>query len=411
MKRSESSDVKEENRISSGRSSKAQRTEVWGNQIQLTKQEILKLREEKNKLNEQLGNKDQLVLKGIIDKGEYDKEKASLKAQIAETQKEIQPKEAELKEMTKKFEETAQAMETEESGERQSYEFDVATFFKRVSESSKLAENVSKKVAIRLFDGHTDRFTVEEDSFVEFLHRLHEAKEIDGVLEVGAPILAKQGYPSIMLVRDVVEDHIEDTLKCLDSGVRVIHYGTPGYGKSMTGALVVKKKMGKKLIVIQQGGTWYFVPKDFPRACVVVSMYPETMKTYAIAQAKVSGMKTRPIFYLIDPQSQRTAEVIVFGEIAEQLATVSPNTLLLNDKLRSWEKQHGGAIRKVEPHWENKNMKNCYEKCYKSSFTLHEYKRRLYFWGNNPRNVFNKLDLVETALDPTIMDLRPADVK
>ena len=88
-----------------------QRTEVWGNQIQLTKQEILKLREKENKLNEQLGNKDQLVLKGIIDKGEYDKEKASLKAQIAETQKEIQTTKADLKEMTKKFEETAQGNE------------------------------------------------------------------------------------------------------------------------------------------------------------------------------------------------------------------------------------------------------------------------------------------------------------
>mmetsp|Transcript_9309 Transcript_9309/g.18108 ORF Transcript_9309/g.18108 Transcript_9309/m.18108 type:complete len:379 (+) Transcript_9309:430-1566(+) len=267
------------------------------------------------------------------------------------------------------------------SEERQSYEFDVAAFFKRVSESSKLADNVSKKAAISL---NNRDFTVGKDSFVEFLHRLHEAKEIDGVLEVGAPILAKQGYPSRMLVRDSVEDHIEDTLKLLDNGKRVIHYGTPGYGKSMTGALVVKKKMGKKLIVIQQGGTWYFVPKDFPRACVVKSMYPETMKTYAIAQAEVSGVKTRPIFHLIDPHSQRTTEVIVFGEIAEQLATVSPNTLQLNDKLRSWEKQHGYAMRKVEPHWENEDMKNCYEKCYKNLFTLDEYEKRLYFWGNNP---------------------------
>mmetsp|Transcript_18410 Transcript_18410/g.25871 ORF Transcript_18410/g.25871 Transcript_18410/m.25871 type:complete len:101 (+) Transcript_18410:208-510(+) len=35
-------------------------------------------------------------MKGILDKGEYNKEKASLKAQIAETQKEIQAKEAKL---------------------------------------------------------------------------------------------------------------------------------------------------------------------------------------------------------------------------------------------------------------------------------------------------------------------------
>ena len=86
----------------------SQRTEVWGNQIQLTKQEILKLREEKNKLNEQLADNNQLFLKGLVDKGEYDKEKASLRAQIAETQKEIQATKAELKEMTKKFEEMAQ---------------------------------------------------------------------------------------------------------------------------------------------------------------------------------------------------------------------------------------------------------------------------------------------------------------
>ena len=69
----------------------------------LSKQ-IEKLIEKENKLNELLGNKDQLVLKGIIDKGEYGKEKAPLKAQIAETQKEIQAKEAELKDVSKKFE-------------------------------------------------------------------------------------------------------------------------------------------------------------------------------------------------------------------------------------------------------------------------------------------------------------------
>uniref|UniRef100_A0A7S3Z754 Uncharacterized protein n=1 Tax=Lotharella globosa TaxID=91324 RepID=A0A7S3Z754_9EUKA len=145
--------------------------------------------------------------------------------------------------------------------ERQYHKVDVAKFFKIVSESSKSAENVSKKLTIELFAKHIDKFNVEQDSFVEFLHCLHEAKESDGVLEVGVPILAKEGYPSRMLVRDTVKDHIEDTLKHLDRGKRVVHYGTPGYGKSMTGVLVVKKKMGKKLIVIQQGKTWYFVPK------------------------------------------------------------------------------------------------------------------------------------------------------
>uniref|UniRef100_A0A7S2U5S8 Uncharacterized protein n=1 Tax=Lotharella oceanica TaxID=641309 RepID=A0A7S2U5S8_9EUKA len=115
-----SSDVKrkpgDEDRISSGRSSKAQRTEVWGNQMDSLNKQIEKLIEKENKLNDQLADNNKLLLKGLIDKGEYDKEKASLKAQIAETQKEIQAKEAELKEMTKKFEESAQAMETEESG-------------------------------------------------------------------------------------------------------------------------------------------------------------------------------------------------------------------------------------------------------------------------------------------------------
>mmetsp|Transcript_12399 Transcript_12399/g.14673 ORF Transcript_12399/g.14673 Transcript_12399/m.14673 type:complete len:90 (+) Transcript_12399:324-593(+) len=65
--------------------------------------QIEKLREKENKLNEQLGNKDQLVLKGIIDKGEYGREKSSLRAQTAETQEEIKVKEAELKEIIKKF--------------------------------------------------------------------------------------------------------------------------------------------------------------------------------------------------------------------------------------------------------------------------------------------------------------------
>jgi len=189
-----------------------------------------------------------------------------------------------------------------------------------VSESSKLDYNVSKQLTINLF---ADKFSVEEDSFVNFLHCLHEAKEIDGVLEVGAPMLAKKGYPKRMLVRDTVRDHIEDTLKRLDRGERIIHYGTPGYGKSMTGVLVVKEKMGKRLLVIQQGGTWYFVPKDFPRTCVVKSMDPNTMRSNVITQARVSGVEPCPIFHLIDPQSQRRVGVIVFGDIAaEELATV-----------------------------------------------------------------------------------------
>eukprot|EP00470_Lotharella_oceanica_P004954 CAMPEP_0170173632 /NCGR_PEP_ID=MMETSP0040_2-20121228/6918_1 /TAXON_ID=641309 /ORGANISM="Lotharella oceanica, Strain CCMP622" /LENGTH=120 /DNA_ID=CAMNT_0010414905 /DNA_START=101 /DNA_END=460 /DNA_ORIENTATION=+ len=114
-----SSDVKrkpgDEDRISSGRSSKAQRTEVWGNQMDSLNKQIEKLREKENKLNEQLADNNKLLLKGLIDKGEYDKEKASLKTQQAETQKEIQAKEAKLEEVTKEFKE-AQAMETEESG-------------------------------------------------------------------------------------------------------------------------------------------------------------------------------------------------------------------------------------------------------------------------------------------------------
>mmetsp|Transcript_34092 Transcript_34092/g.47483 ORF Transcript_34092/g.47483 Transcript_34092/m.47483 type:complete len:251 (+) Transcript_34092:69-821(+) len=244
-----------------------------------------------------------------------------------------------------------------EEEEEHTYFFDQANFFEKVSKSSQSQENVSKKLTIELFE-HNHTFSVEEDPFVKFLHRLHDAKEVAGVLEVGAPILAKEGYPERMLVRATVKDHIEDTLKRLERGERVIHYGTPGYGKSMTGILIVKKKMGEKLLVIQQGKTWYFVPKNFPDTCVVKSTYPNFIKKYAILQADVSGLGTRPIFHLIDPQSQRTARVIIFGAKAEQLATVSPNTLLNNDELRSWEKQYGGAIRKVEPHWENKDCTN-----------------------------------------------------
>ena len=86
-------------------------SETYEDIIKTVNLRIGQLGEEKNKLNEQLGNKDQLVLKGIIDKGEYDKEKASLKAQIAETQKEIQAKEAKLEEVTKEFKEAAQGNE------------------------------------------------------------------------------------------------------------------------------------------------------------------------------------------------------------------------------------------------------------------------------------------------------------
>jgi len=81
----------------------------------LSKQ-IEKLREKENKLRDEKRKLLQLLADGIFTKEEYGKEKASTEAQIAETQKEIQAKEAELKEMTKKFEEATQAMETEESG-------------------------------------------------------------------------------------------------------------------------------------------------------------------------------------------------------------------------------------------------------------------------------------------------------
>eukprot|EP00470_Lotharella_oceanica_P005726 CAMPEP_0170168848 /NCGR_PEP_ID=MMETSP0040_2-20121228/1805_1 /TAXON_ID=641309 /ORGANISM="Lotharella oceanica, Strain CCMP622" /LENGTH=238 /DNA_ID=CAMNT_0010407261 /DNA_START=191 /DNA_END=905 /DNA_ORIENTATION=- len=78
---------------------------------------IGQLGEKENKLNDQLGILLSAYLDGKISEEKYENLSASLKAgEIAETQKEIQAKEAELKEMTKKFEESAQAMETEESG-------------------------------------------------------------------------------------------------------------------------------------------------------------------------------------------------------------------------------------------------------------------------------------------------------
>jgi len=60
------------------------------------RKQIEELRAQEKQLNEQLAGNNQLIMKGILDKGEYNKEKASLKAQIAETQKEIQAKEAKL---------------------------------------------------------------------------------------------------------------------------------------------------------------------------------------------------------------------------------------------------------------------------------------------------------------------------
>jgi len=326
-----------------------------------------------------------------------------LNTQIAGTQKEIQAVETKLEDLTKKLDD-----ESARAEQKPNYKFDIFGFFKTVLEASISAENVRERVAVTIENG---KYYIEENHFVEFLHHLHKAKEINGVLEVGTRILGKRGYPSRMLVRDVVKDYMEDTLKLLDEGKRVIHYGTPGYGKSMTGALIVKKKMGKKLIVVQQGEMWYFVPRDFPRACVVQSKHSETLKRYAIWQAKFSEVKPRPIFHLIDLQAQSQVDVIVFGEVAEELATVSPNALMERGKLKSWERQYGGAYRKVEPHWEDGDMRECYEKCYKRLFTFDEFQRRLYFWGNNPRNVFQEMNLVKSVLEPAISNLRPADVR
>ena len=89
----------------------SQRSEVWGNQIQLTKQEILKLRDEKNKLNDRLARFEQFYSEEKFTKEELNEKTKKVEAQIAETQKEIQAKEAELKDMTKTFEEATQGYE------------------------------------------------------------------------------------------------------------------------------------------------------------------------------------------------------------------------------------------------------------------------------------------------------------
>eukprot|EP00466_Bigelowiella_natans_P001090 jgi/Bigna1/75100/fgenesh1_pg.32_\ len=117
MKRSGSFDEKRkvDERIPRRRSSKAQRSEVWGNQIQLTKQEILKLREKENKLNDRLARFEQFYSEEKFTKEELNEKTKKVEAQIAETQKEIQAKEAELKDVSKKFED-ATAMEIDESG-------------------------------------------------------------------------------------------------------------------------------------------------------------------------------------------------------------------------------------------------------------------------------------------------------
>eukprot|EP00469_Lotharella_globosa_P010269 CAMPEP_0167787260 /NCGR_PEP_ID=MMETSP0111_2-20121227/9303_1 /TAXON_ID=91324 /ORGANISM="Lotharella globosa, Strain CCCM811" /LENGTH=74 /DNA_ID=CAMNT_0007678841 /DNA_START=105 /DNA_END=329 /DNA_ORIENTATION=- len=67
-----------------GRSSKVQCTEVWGNQMELTMQGILKLREGKN---EQLGILLPAHLEAKISEEKYENFSGPLRAQIAETQK------------------------------------------------------------------------------------------------------------------------------------------------------------------------------------------------------------------------------------------------------------------------------------------------------------------------------------
>mmetsp|Transcript_26250 Transcript_26250/g.42382 ORF Transcript_26250/g.42382 Transcript_26250/m.42382 type:complete len:91 (+) Transcript_26250:144-416(+) len=86
----------------------SQRSEVWGNQIQLTKQEILKLREKENKLNDRLARFEQFYSEEKFTKEELNEKTKKVEAQIAETQKEIQAKEAKLEETIKKFEEATQ---------------------------------------------------------------------------------------------------------------------------------------------------------------------------------------------------------------------------------------------------------------------------------------------------------------
>ena len=77
----------------------SQLTEVWGNQMDSLSKQIEKLRDAKNKLL-------------IAWAAEKDKEKEkALKGAIDKLDEEIQAKEAELKEMTKKFEESAQGNE------------------------------------------------------------------------------------------------------------------------------------------------------------------------------------------------------------------------------------------------------------------------------------------------------------
>lgn len=75
--------------------------------MDLIEQEIVKMRDKENQLNEQIGQLMNLLRDKAITKKEYDEKETALKTQIVETAEEIKAKEAKLEMITKEFKDSA----------------------------------------------------------------------------------------------------------------------------------------------------------------------------------------------------------------------------------------------------------------------------------------------------------------
>mmetsp|Transcript_5248 Transcript_5248/g.12737 ORF Transcript_5248/g.12737 Transcript_5248/m.12737 type:complete len:741 (-) Transcript_5248:182-2404(-) len=260
MKPSNSFDVKRKptdgDRTSNGRASKVQR--VWGNQMELTQKEILKLREKENKLNEQLGILLSAYLEERITEGKYGELSGPLKAQKAETQREIQAKETKLEEMTKKFEDATQVMEMEESGAAQStWRFD--------EEATEFANELMEAKYETPPEANDYEMKKDESSY--------EKARITGVkilrLKKGlfSAILGQVKEEKVLVYRPTMQQAMDHARKCRGDGHKgVLIRGPPGTGKSV--AIVhasLKEEFDKKRNVVlfsNKGPSFYSFEYD-----------------------------------------------------------------------------------------------------------------------------------------------------
>mmetsp|Transcript_1314 Transcript_1314/g.2256 ORF Transcript_1314/g.2256 Transcript_1314/m.2256 type:complete len:630 (+) Transcript_1314:190-2079(+) len=353
-----------------GRSSKVQCTEVWGNQMELTMQGILKLREGKN---EQLGILLPAYLGGRISEEKYENLSAPLKAQIAETQKEIQAKEAKLEEVIKEFKE-AQAMETEESG-------------------------TLRKAEIETTRKYNNDFKLLFETKIEKIEDPTGGDRKYGILRWNRKILRKR-HSQVIYCRSCYFEIAEKIEKLLRSGNvdKILITGMPGGGKT-TAALMVLKKLKEVFefpCLFQFGSLWVWIPKQFPKKGEV-----EVFHSREHAIGCLLRVAEGKVFNFIDPQGENPIADLDNQNIIH-VGWVSPKraSLLTGIKKRDMNDLFNkkASERIIFPTWVSEEIKDCRLRCY-TQLSESEMIERMKKWGPSLRYIFEKSEDIDEVVN------------